>query len=107
MMLPDLDTIASMSEADAVALLGALEVLRTRILQRLLVSAPVVASAEPQHPLPAAEVAARRGLSTKLVRFLARTQRVPSVQHGRRRLVRLADVDRYLTDCRARGIPVG
>ena len=107
MPLPlDLD-VAALSVDDAAALLGRIEILRAQILARLVPATAPAPVTEPTHPLTCREVAERRGLSTKVVRFLARTGRVPSVRHGRRHLVRLVDVDTYLSESRARRVALG
>jgi hypothetical protein len=63
---------------------------------------------EPEHELTQREAARHRpALGLKLVRYLTRTGRVPSVPRGRLRLVRLADIDAYVSRCRAQGVALG
>jgi hypothetical protein len=101
--------VSSLSVDDLVALLGQVEVLQARILVRLVgAPAPAPAASEPAHYLTAHEAAALRpALGLKTIRFLTRTQRVPSVLRGRRRLLRLSDIDSYVDTCRRRGVALG
>jgi excisionase family DNA binding protein len=43
----------------------------------------------------------------RTVRRLTRTRRIPSYLLGRNRMIRAADMDRYLTRCRDQGVKVG
>jgi hypothetical protein len=88
--------------------LAQVEVLKAKIMHRLAPAPAPVATAEPAHELTAHEAARYRpALGLKAIRFLTRTGRVPSVQRGRRHLVKLCDLDAYLDDCRRRGVALG
>ncbi len=58
-------------------------------------------------PLTQEEAADRYRIPLRKLRFLTRTQRVPSYLQGRNRMVRPCDLDQYLARCRAQGVKVG
>jgi hypothetical protein len=63
---------------------------------------------EPDHEITQEQAAQLRpALGLKLIRFLTRTGRVPSVLHGRQRLVLLGDLDAYVARCRVHGVALG
>ena len=97
--------------AEVPTLLGELERVKAIGWGRLVTPATPLpgpqAGESEQGALTQEEVAARYRIPLRTVRRLTRTGRLPSYQLGRNRMVRPADVDRYLTRCRAQEVPVG
>jgi Helix-turn-helix domain len=60
-----------------------------------------------QPPLTQEEAARRYHMPLRLVRKLTRTGLVPSYPQGRNRMIRPADLDRYLARCQEQGVKVG
>ncbi len=90
------------------AVIGELEKMKAVLWSRVVrpeASRPP-ALAERETDVSQAQAATRRNLPLRTVRFLTRTGRVPSFKAGRRRLLRLSDLDAYLDRCRARGVAV-
>jgi hypothetical protein len=109
----DLRALAEQVEGrhlDPAAIVGALETLKVRVLLAAGAQQAAVPAlpSEPGHDLTQQAAAALRpALGLKLIRFLTRTGRVPSVPRGRSRLVRLADLDAYVARCRQQGLALG
>jgi excisionase family DNA binding protein len=103
-----LEDPTSISIAEIPAALGALETAKAVLWARLTTApAPALPPASEADPLTQEEAAIRYRLPLRTVRRLTRTRTVASYQQGRNRMVRPADLDRYLARCRDQGVPVG
>jgi len=60
-----------------------------------------------QGALTQEEAAEAYSMPLRTVRRLTRAGRIPSYVLGRNRMIRAADMDRYLARCRAQGVKVG
>jgi excisionase family DNA binding protein len=60
-----------------------------------------------QGALTQEEAARAYSMPVRTVRRLTRAGRIPSYRLGRNRMIRAADVDRYIARCRAQGVKVG
>jgi excisionase family DNA binding protein len=84
----------------------------TVMLSIRLLELGTAADAPPQAPseagaLTQAEAAAQYRMPLRTIRQLTRAGRIPSYLLGRNRMLRAADMDRYLARCRAQGVKVG
>jgi excisionase family DNA binding protein len=88
---------------------AALAVVRSVLAARLAADGGHRPPAPPSEagPLTQEEAAEHYRLPLRTVRFLTRTKRVPSYLAGRNRMIRPADIDRYLARCRAQAVKVG
>ena len=104
-----LEAVAAEAEPGRLpALLGDLE--RVKAIAWARLAAPPPSAPPPPSeaaPLTQEEAAELYRLPLRTLRFLTRTKRVPSYQAGRNRMVRPADLDRYLARCREQGVKVG
>jgi excisionase family DNA binding protein len=69
-------------------------------------TAPATAPSE-QGALTQEQAAQAYCMPLRTIRKLTRTGRVPTYMVGRSRMLRAADLDRYLARCRAQGVKVG
>jgi excisionase family DNA binding protein len=91
---------------------GELEALRFRVWTAAMPRPVPVAIASPAPPTEAGKLtqedAARAyAIPLRTIRRLTRTGRVASTLVGRNRMIRPADLDRYLARCREQGVKVG
>jgi excisionase family DNA binding protein len=71
------------------------------------VGAPPRAAPSEQGAFTQEEAARAYHMPLRTVRRLTRTGRIPSYRLGRNRMLRAADLDRYLARCRAQAVKVG
>jgi hypothetical protein len=121
-LLADPPRAAEVPAEDRQAVLDALAVHegRCRLVRELLtanLAGLVAASLTANDPLTIAgteagsltqeEAAEQYRIPLRKLRFLTRTERVPSYLQGRNRMVRPGDLDQYLARCREQGVKVG
>jgi excisionase family DNA binding protein len=112
--LPDPATIASLPPAELPATLTHLAALQTAIAARLADGHGDVRNGSASAPAPTEqgaltqeEAANAYHIPLRTLRWLTRTRRLPSYLLGRNRMIRPADLDAYLSRCRAQGVKVG
>lgn len=86
---------------------GRCRLLRDLLTGRLAAPAQKEPAPSEQGALTQEEAAERYRLPLRKLRFLTRTGRVPSYSQGRNRMLRPADLDRYLGRCREQSVKVG
>jgi len=99
-LLADPARVATLAPEAALELLDALGLHegRCRLVRDLLTA---------QGAVTQEEAAAAYRMPLRTLRRLTRNRLVPSYQLGRNRMVRRADLDRYLARCRAQGVAIG
>jgi len=115
-LLADPARVATLAPEAALELLDALglhegrcRLVRDLLTARLRNGAPGASDgqATEQGAVTQEEAAAAYRMPLRTLRRLTRNRLVPSYQLGRNRMVRRADLDRYLARCRAQGVAIG
>jgi excisionase family DNA binding protein len=96
-------------DLDPARVVGELESLKFSIWTAVVPSSsPTSLPVPPEYgALSQDEAAEAYRIPLRTLRRLTRTGRVPSYQLGRNRMIRPADLDRYLARCREQGVKVG
>jgi excisionase family DNA binding protein len=99
-------------DLDPARVVGELEALKFAVWTAATAQSVPVAIATPALPTEAGaltqeEAARTYSIPLRTMRRLTRTGRVPSYFVGRNRMIRPADLDRYIARCREQGVKVG